>query len=193
MRDSPYAALLPTRDPDAFPAWDVMHANAVEVLTGARAAASPRFKAGQVLISLRELNALAVLDLAGRSVVWATRGPWRAQHDPHFLDNGRLLVYDNRGAGRDSRILEYDPQTQACPWTYPGNGSPHFSSPVEGRNQRLPNGNTFIVSSRDGVLLEVNEDQEVVWSCYCNANVPFARRYAAEQLTFLKGAAYARP
>ena len=77
-----------------------------------------------MLISVRELNAIAVVDTETRAVVWAARGPWRGQHDPHFLNSGRLLVFDNRGFGKESRILEYDPNTHACPWVYPNEDSP---------------------------------------------------------------------
>jgi hypothetical protein len=126
-------------------------------------------------------------------VVWAARGPWRGQHDPHFLDNGRLLIFDNRGSIWESRVLEYDPRSQACPWSYASEGSPSFISAIQGRSQRLPNGNTLIVNSRDGVLLEVTHEKELVWSCDCHAHVPWARRYGPDQLSFLKGTCDARP
>src|SRR5262249_50656331 len=50
FRDSPYALLLPSRRPDAAAAaWDVLHANSVEVLTRRLAPHHPLFRAGQVL------------------------------------------------------------------------------------------------------------------------------------------------
>jgi hypothetical protein len=104
-----------------------------------------------------------------------------------------LLIFDNRGSAWESRVLEYDPQTQACPWSYASESSPSFLTLIQGRCQRLANGNTFIVNPKDGVLLEVTADKELVWSCSCHAHVPFARRYAPDQLTFLKGTHNARP
>jgi hypothetical protein len=193
LRDSPYASLLPLRAPSADPAWDVLHANAVEVLRPSLAPLYPLFKPGQVLVSLRELDTLAVVDTGTGSVAWAARGPWRGQHDPHFLDNGHLLVFDNRGSTLESRVLEYDPQTQACPWTYSSESSPSFITAIQGRSQRLPNGNTLIVNSKDGVLLEVTHEKELVWSCSCHVHVPWARRYGPGELPFLKGAHDARP
>jgi hypothetical protein len=193
FRDSPYALLLPSRATGSDTAWDVLHANFVEVLSPRLAPYHPLFRAGQVLLSVRELDTLAVVDTESRRVVWAARGPWRAQHDPHFLDNGRLLLFDNRGASTSSRVFEYDPQTQACPWSYSGEGGHSFHSVIQGRSQRLPNGNTLIVNSRNGILMEVTRDKELVWSCCCHAHVPWARRYPADQLTFLKGTSHARP
>jgi hypothetical protein len=193
LRDSPYALFLPSRETILEKEWDVLHANHCEVLTSAMAKHFPMFKAGQVLVSLRELDAIAVVDPDTRAVVWAAKGPWRGQHDPHFLDNGRLMVFDNRGAGIDSRVLEYDLRTQAYPWTYTKENSDAFYTRIQGRCQRLANGNTLIVNSRDGVLLEVSPSKELVWSCSCQCKVPWARRYAPEQLTFVKGIHYARP
>jgi hypothetical protein len=187
LRDSPYAALLATRSGAATKDWDILHANHVEVLTRARAARYPRFRAGQVLVSLREISALAVIDLEHRAAVWAARGPWRAQHDPHFLDNGRLLVFDNRGSTIESRILEYDLDTQACPWTFPEKRRPlSFRSVIQGRSQRLPNGNTLIVNSREGMLFEVTPERDVVWSHHAPAHVSWARRFPFEYLSFLE-------
>jgi hypothetical protein len=90
-------------------------------------------------------------------------------------------------------VLEYDPTTQACPWSYSDEASPAFTTPIQGRCQRLPNGNTLIVNSAQGELLEVTPEKDLVWSCSCGARVPWARRYRADQLTFLEGGSCARP
>jgi hypothetical protein len=193
LRDSPYGLSLVPGENLADHAWDIMHANFVEVLRPELAGRFPMFRAGQVLVSLRELDTLAMIDPQSGSVAWAGRGPWHMQHDPHFLDNGRILVFDNRGAIRKSRVLEYDPQTQACPWCYSGSGDQAFYTAIQGRSQRLPNGNTLVVDSFDGNLMEVTAEKELVWSCNCHVHVPFAQRYAADQLTFLKGDIHARP
>jgi len=91
-------------------------------------------------------------------------------------------------------VLEYDPQTQAFPWFYPGpNGKPFFSE-IRGLSQRLSNGNTLITNSVAGEVFEVTPGHEVVWSCSCGQVTLYrARRYSQDQLPFLKGAARARP
>jgi hypothetical protein len=173
---------------------DVLHTNAVKVLSRALAPKFPLFKAGQLLISPRHLDALAVLDPDSEKVVWAARGPWRAQHDPWFLDNGHLLLFDNFGSPRGSRVLEYDPQTQAFPWSYPGENETPFFSHIRGMCQRLANGNTLIVNSDASQVFEVTTDHEVVWSCSCgHVELNRARRYTPDQLSFLKGDQRARP
>ena len=170
-----------------------LHTNSVKTLSRDLAAQFPLFSAGQLLISIRSINVLAVLDPQTGKVVWAARGPWCAQHDAQFLDNGRLLLYDNLGAGMGSRVLEYDPQTQAIPWAFAGPPGAPFYSKERGFCQRLPNGNTLIANWDDKDIIEATSDREIVWSCALEGNVATARRYSREQLPFLGGGARARP
>ncbi len=201
LKGSAYAPLFWPADPLASSQFlaeqrraDVLHTNAVKVLSRALAPKFPLFKAGQLLVSPRNLSAVAVIDPDDGRAVWAARGPWVAQHDPSFLDNGHLLLFDNLGLAAGSRVLEYDPQTQAFPWSYPGAGGPRFLSRIRGMAQRLPNGNTLIVNSDGGEAFEVTPGREVVWSCSSGGvELNRARRYTPEQLPFLKGGPRARP
>ena len=210
IHDSPYAALLGILDRPRFlqssaaPAVsahrddeirrDVLHTNAIKVLSAALAPKFPLLKAGQLLISPRQLDALVVLDPASGKVVWAARGPWRQQHDPSFLDNGRMLLFDNLGSPGGSRVLEFDPRTLAFPWVYPDDSGTPFLSRIRGMCQRLPNGNTLVVNSVGGEALEVAPNHEVVWSCSsAPATLNRARRYTPDRLDFLKGGPRARP
>jgi hypothetical protein len=212
IRDSPYAPLLcmlerPRKTGGAAPAGptpapfrddqqrrDVLHTNSVKVLRRALAPKFPRFRPGQLLLSPRHLDALVVLDPDRGQVVWGARGPWHAQHDPSFLGNGHLLLFDNLGSPGGSRVLEYDPATQAFPWEYPGPDGTPFLSRLRGMGQRLPNGNTLIVNSDGGEAFEVTPDREIVWSCSCGqVDLTCARRYTPDQLPFLRGEHPARP
>jgi Arylsulfotransferase (ASST) len=199
FRNSPYSQLIapsPERPPPGadMTREDVLHTNSVMVLTRELAPKfSPLFKAGQVLISVRDMHTIAVLDPERGSVVWAARGPWRLQHDAQFLGNGHLLLFDNFGSRKGSRVLEYDPQTQAFPWSYAGENGSSFSSPTRGMAQRLPNGNTLLVDSLGQTIFEVTNNKEVVWSCSCDAFINLGRRYSPDQLHFLKGDQRARP
>jgi hypothetical protein len=194
------ALLRPTSKGDLF------HTNSVKVLTPARAEKFPLFRTGQVLISLRSLHAVAVLDVGKRSVVWAALGPWRIQHDAEFLDNGHLLLFDNHGWKKGCRVIEYDPVTQAIPWVYSGADAGPFYAGYRGMSQRLPNGNTLIVDPDNRRLFEVTRGKETVWENFCppppappnqqsgpRHAITGARRYRADELTFLKGVARARP
>jgi hypothetical protein len=185
--------------------YDVLHSNSVRVLSQALAANFPLFKPGQVLLSLRNIDTIAILDRNTRSVAWAARGIWQVQHDAEFLDTGHLLLYDNFGTMKETRIVEYDPRTQAVPWTYTNENSIAFRALIRGMKQRLPNGNTLIVDPDNRRLFEVTRDKEVVWEFLCplpsvppgqdplDHAVNSARRYRPVELTFLKGVAFARP
>jgi hypothetical protein len=183
---------------------DLLHVNSVRVLRQSQAARFPLFKAGDVLLSVRNLDALAVLNVDTGRVVWAARGPWRRQHDADFLDNGNLLVYDNLGSLAQSRVLEYNPQTQAIAWSYTGENSTPIQAFLRGTVDRLANGNTLIVDPDGQRILEVTPAKKRVWECCCPVHSqerdedPFrgaitgARRYPAD-LPFLKGVPHARP
>jgi hypothetical protein len=171
---------------------DVLHTNYVQVLRKDMAANFPRFRAGQVLVSVRELDCIMMVDVESEEVVWATVGPWRYQHSPQFLDSGRLLIFDNRGNPRASRAIEYDIETHEVPWSYTDEDSPDFFTRERGMCQRLPNGNTLIVDSEGfpndkGRILEVtHDDKKLVWSITCNGHIAQAKRYAPDAVPFLK-------
>ncbi len=154
------AALAPMqRDPD------ILHTNAVQILDGSLASRSPAFAKGNLLISLRSLNIVAVLDPRDGKIVWALSGLWRGQHAPRILGNGRMLVFDNFGLERadSSRVLEVDPFSQEIAWRYGEREGQGIFSESNGAAERLGNGNTLIVESNAGRAFEVTPEGETVW------------------------------
>lgn len=146
---------------------DIFHTNTLEVLDGRFADRHPAFRKGNVLLSVLKLDALAILDPDREEIVWARTGSWRRQHQPTFLDSGRLLLFDNTGPGRSiSRVIEVDPLTGEIGWQFGGTPEADFASRTLGSNQRLPNGNTLITESENGRALEVAPDGRVVWEFY---------------------------
>jgi len=142
---------------------DILHTNAIEILDGTQASIHTAFRRGNILLSVLELDAVAVLDPDRGEIVWALSGLWRKQHHPTLLPNGRLLVFDNLGAGDQSRLLELNPLTQEIVWKYGGRPETDFFSKTLGSCQRLPNGNTLITESENGRAFEVTSEGEVVW------------------------------
>jgi outer membrane protein assembly factor BamB len=152
---------LPKKNPD------LLHTNTLEVLDGRFADRDPAFRKGNLLLSVLQLDALAVVDPEQGKVVWARRGVWRRQHQPTFLDDGRLLLFDNRGAGQDrSRVIEIDPATGKILWHFGGERPADLFSKTLSSCQRLPNGNTLITESENGRALEVTREGKVVWELY---------------------------
>lgn len=158
---SPYRHLVLERDAEA---GDVLHTNALVLLDGSWEAELPAFKRGNVLISMRNTHALAVLDLAQETVVWAATGPWKLQHDPRPLPGGRLLLFDNAGYGWCSQVVEVDARTLELRWAYRGKPPESFFTLYCGASQRLANGHTLITESCQGRAFEVTPEGETVWS-----------------------------
>lgn len=143
---------------------DYLHTNAIELIE--RPGASG-FAPGTLLMSMREISFIGIVDTVSMVFTWGTTGPWLEQHDPDLLDNGSILLFDNRGRrgrpGGQSRVIELDPRTHGFMWCYEGSDGEPFNSEVRSSQQRLPNGNTLITESDAGRIIEVTGDGDIVW------------------------------
>ncbi len=142
---------------------DIFHANSLRVLDGRLAPRFPQFAQGNFLISLRNRDAIVVVAPRSGRVVWTMRGLTLQQHDATLLDDGTLLVFDNRDETSGSRVIEVDAVTRRILWQYPRSAAPGLFSDRFGTAQRLENGNTLMTFSELGVALEVTPDQRIVW------------------------------
>jgi hypothetical protein len=139
-----------------------------------------------VMISLRDLDALIVLDMKSRKIVWAMRGGWIRQHDPDLLPNGSVLLFDNRGDDvkpGGSRILELDPSSGRVLWSYTGSPGRKFRSDKAGGQEMLPNGNLLISEDDNGRVFEVTRENKIVWE-YRDARLHQATRVSRDWLKF---------
>ena len=142
---------------------DWAHTNTVECLPatplGER---DSRFKAGNVLLSFRALDIIAIVDPDKDAFVWAYGlGILDGQHQPTMLPDGHILVFDNGTWRGHSIVRELAPDTGERVWEY-ANGESFFS-PFRSGNQRLANGNTLICECDAGRLFEVTPEKEIVW------------------------------
>jgi Arylsulfotransferase (ASST) len=179
---------------------DPLHLNNVEPLPAGMAAAFPMFRPGDLLVSLRNIDTIAVIDPATERVKWTMTGPFARQHDSDFLPNGHLMVYDNWGgppACGGSRVLELDPATRSVVWQYDGCGTHPFFGETRGEQEVLSNGNALTFEPQGGRILEVTREAkpEIVWE-YFNVLDPaaggkrvglitHAERFPPGSLTFL--------
>ncbi|CAN7513258.1 arylsulfotransferase family protein [Mesorhizobium caraganae] len=148
------------------PSGDLFHTNALQILDGSGSERNPAFAAGNILVSLPLLDAIAIVDPARELVVWSLSGQWRFQHTPHLLPDGNILMFDNRGAVERSRILEINALSQQIVWTYDGGDMHPFFTEFNGASQRLPNGNTLVTESENGRAFEVTASGHVTWEFY---------------------------
>ncbi len=177
---------------------DPLHNNTIEILRPEMADAFPLFEAGDFMVSFRNINTIVVFDGETRLVKWTTTGPFLGQHDPDFLPDGHILIYDNRITGGtplmgNTRLIELDPVGNRIVWEWEGEGAYAFYNRARGEQAPLPNGNVLAVDSYGGRVFEIEpESGDVVWE-WVNlvepgwvAMVIDAERYPADRVRFLE-------
>lgn len=147
---------------------DPFHLNDLEILSPGYAQAFPGFEAGDIMISLRSLNLVAVIDGEDLTLKWYQHGPWHRQHDPDFLPDGTISVFDNNMHGEFSRILKIDPVTRRTDGLFEGSKEKPFYTWIRGKHEHLPNGNILVTEPQGGRAFEVDRAGNVVWE-YRNA------------------------
>lgn len=146
---------------------DTLHLNDVEVFP--RYLEEGFFRHGDIMVSLRNINAILVMTQQGR-VKYSSIGKYVRQHDPDFLDGNTFSVFDNNNitgvVNPSSRIvLEHAPSGETKV-VFEGTEQMPFFTDIMGKNQWLPNGNLLITESRGGRAFEVTPDGEMVWDYY---------------------------
>ena len=162
----PYMRQVDENEFQPYGPSDWAHANTIEALPstplGER---DERFKAGNILFSLRHLDIIGIIDPDKNAIVWCYGpGILDGQHQPTMLSNGNILVFDNGTYRGYSIVREIEPASGDIVWEYE-NGEDFFS-PFRSGNQRLANGNTLICECDAGHLFEVTPDKEIVWDFY---------------------------
>lgn len=135
---------------------DPLHTNSIQEIGPALARRAPWAQAGDWLLSLRNLNAVVLLDPRSKRVEWALSGAFVRQHDADLQPDGSLLVFDNRSlAGGKARVVRLDPVTQREIWSFAGTPQRPMRSLRTSNQQGLPNGNVLIVEAEGGTVHEV--------------------------------------
>lgn len=140
---------------------DILHTNTLELLDAHPAGLWER---GDVMLCMRELNTIAVVDLACAAVRWW----WGAEelsgpHQPSVLPDGRVLVFDNRVDLRRTRLLAVDPGTREVVWCWSADPPESFFCPLAGGCEPLANGNLLVTNSTAGAAFELAMDGRIVW------------------------------
>lgn len=168
LRASPYADLLKRAPSDT---GDLLHTNAVFPLPEAQKDPTGGHGPGRVLLSMRHLDAIAVLDLNRARLVWASTGSWTRQHDVEISSRGALWMFDNRGGARGtSRALSLSLWDLSPLWSWAGPPGWPLQSEVLGAVQELPNNDVLITESTRGHAVEVTRGGKIVWK-YLNPQV----------------------
>ncbi|GAA4377627.1 hypothetical protein GCM10023088_37650 [Actinomadura verrucosospora] len=153
---------------------DVLHTNTLEVLPPHPAGL---WSQGDLLVCMRELDAIAVISLADERVVWWWGpGELSRPHQPTLLPDGRILVFDNGVERRRSRLVAVDPATGGIEWSWTASPPESFFCPLAGGAEPLPGGGVLVTNSTAGAAFEVTDDGRVGWEMSLPVEVYGAER-----------------
>jgi outer membrane protein assembly factor BamB len=161
------------------PPNDWLHANAVTV-TDSHVYLSCRNR-DQILVLDADSGALQETIGRGGDYILGTGDWFIGQHDPELQPDGSWMIYDNRGAGLHSRVIQLvlDPATETAgiAWSFPGasvQADPWYTedwySSIWGDADVLSNGNVLVAAGtrdegRESRVFEVDPTtNDVVWS-----------------------------
>jgi hypothetical protein len=190
---TPYASAVRSLVKGSDWKGDYFHVNAIEPHDSRNEIAVVR--KDQVLVSIRNMNAIATIDLGSGKIVWLVHGSWVRQHDPDITD-GKIMLFDNRGdfsRGSRSRVIEFDPLTQQITWQAKVGDGYDLYSGWGASQQPLGNGNVLINEAVPARLLELTRDGTPVWEFFAPgrdesgrfaAPILEARRYSPDDLEF---------
>jgi hypothetical protein len=146
------------------------HLNDIEVLSNEMSNEYPSFEAGDLLISLRNLNLVFVMDPETFEIKWHISDPLNYQHDPDFIGKGWIGIYNNRTDGTDngkvlggSQIVGVHTETDETKILFEATYETPFYTEFFGKWQLLENGNMLLTESMPGRVIEVTKSGEVVW------------------------------
>ena len=158
---------------------DWAHANSASEIPQNTSHTDPRFRPGNIIVSYRHLNVVAIVDRDTGEIVWTSENLTIGQHNAHMIPDdkdggGNILIFDNGFGSRYnngfgevsryySRVVEVDPVTTAVVWVYLAPDKKDFFSWFISSAQRLSNGNTLITEGSFGRIFEVNPNLETVW------------------------------
>ena len=131
-----------------------------------------------VYMNFRHIDRLVKIAYPSGEILWSMgsggdfgEGLFSHSHDPEFLENGNILLFDNgnhRAPYECSRAIEiaFDPDLgwAEVAWQWPP--EPWFFDGSMGDANRLPNGNTLVTSSHHGKVYEVTQSGEIAWALF---------------------------
>ena len=182
--------------------WDreIVHLNKITELPRAIAKDFPMFKAGDLALSIRDLNLVMVIDPATREIKWRQEGPWLRQHDPEFKSGGTIVVFNNNAYATAfkhgdrtvpvspqhvSNIVEINPATNEYRILYGDPNTQAMLSIIRGKLELTENGGLLVTEFEGGRVFETDATGHIVWE-YINrydaanvAEISEARLYGA--------------
>ena len=150
---------------------DPLHLNAVRPVSADVAAAHEWLNAGDLMISLRSLNSVAILDRATAEVKWLCAGKTLRQHNPRFFGTDHILVFDNLGGNESlggTRIVKVGLETLETETVFPTTENPPdhpVYSYASGHLDLSPDQSRVLMAvTEQSMILEVDtQTGELLW------------------------------
>jgi len=122
---------------------------------------------GDLLISIRHRNTVALYRPSTNKILWLKTGPWLAQHDCDFVDGKTIMIFGNdilRGKNdtlinghNDIYFYDFEKNEISKPYTKVMKKI-GIKTKSEGRCDLLANGDLFIDETNNGKLYIINKD-----------------------------------
>ena len=164
QRDDNWGNGNPRNKPEVWE-YDPLHLNDVEELPATYAGRFDGFAAGDLLVSVRNLNLIFVIDPETLKVKWWHSGAWRRQHDTDWEPNGTISLLDNRLSRDYSRIVRITPFSNQVEVALDGRTN-DFYTRIRGNHQFTAAGNLLVASTQQGRAFEVDRDGQSVFELY---------------------------
>ncbi len=154
--------------------FDTLHPNSLEFFPAD--VESDYFAPGDLMVSLRNPNALIVFDPKTLVIKHRISGKFLGQHDPHFEGGSAITLFDNNNLSYEtdessSRIIRHDMTDGQETVIFEGNSEHPFFTGIMGVQQPLENGNRLLTEATRGRVLEIDGDGQLVWE-YFNQTGP---------------------
>ncbi len=147
--------------------------NGVQFVDCKLAAKHDGLNEGDLLLSLRNMNAVGILDPQTRRFKWISAGACVQQHSPRFYENG-VLVLDNRGgpaASGGSRLVRIDLATHLPQTVFPQPGSElpgEFYTSASGQFELAGSDRALVAITLDNKIWEIDlKTGQVLWEYVC--------------------------
>lgn len=172
--------------------FDTLHLNDVDVFPVGYESAI--FESGDIMISLRNVNAIFVFDPETLKIKYHSIGQFLRHHDPDFQADGTITLFDNnnlesaddadqQSAELRSRILQIDVESNKITTLIGKQDHFPFFTSIMGTHQLLDNGNVLVNSSGQGVVSIYSPEGKVLANYKNNfGNAKVGRIYNAIHL-----------
>ena len=181
---------------------EIVHLNKIAELSSDLADDFQLFEAGDLMLSMRDLNLVAVIDPDSERIKWWSIGPWLRQHDPEFRQGGTIVVFNNNiysetafaGIGdkssprarlavpRVSNIMEMDPLTRRVKLLFGGAIGQEMLSIIRGKVDLTAGGGLLVTEFEAGRVFETDSRGNITWE--------YVNRYDEDEVAEITEARY---